>query len=771
MNWLLNMKIGKRVAAGFALLMFLDVVLGGMAIKLANDARNGIDNYAAYANAATKVGEIEARFLEMKGAAREYYGHNTAERYAEAERLQEEASKALAAAKDLMPDEKLVADLEVLKQAEQAFWAGFQNLAKMRQKFNETRDKDWRDAAAAFRKAVQEELRIHNQAQAAVSQPLALAMVSFLLARDYATRYMQSEKPEELARAKEELANTVKHLQDVEQLANGGLLARADNYQADIAQLEKVLAELSGLIEDKKEIYQQVFVEDGKKVYDKVKSLVEDVHDGEREISNKVRLEAALSLTIAASVLAIALILGGFIAVLIGRSISRPLGALTGAMRRLANHELETPVPPHKYADEVGEMALALQVFKDNALKMEQLKAEQRQTQIVRDRRQDEVDQLIGLFGASVSGVFKGVAQASEKMTSTARSLQQAAQGTDQQASTVATEIERTAHNVQTVAAATQELNAAIGEIARQVNDASSMAGHATEQASDTINKVHRLRETADKIGTIIKLINDIAEQTNLLALNATIESARAGEAGKGFAVVAGEVKSLAGQTAKATDEIAAQINAMQAATRDAATAIEQIAGSINNLREISTAVASAVTEQQSATNEIARNVEQVSESAQAVSASIGQVQHAAAMSGASAADVDVVAVKLSSDAKALGGEVNSFLQSVRETKESDRFHLHTVNLEATLLVDGREMPGRISRISSGYGVFVGSGLNASIGSQLKVRISGLSREIMARYAKSDHEGQHLQFPLDQEHLSFMDGEIMRITATLKASA
>ena len=264
-----------------------------------------------------------------------------------------------------------------------------------------------------------------------------------------------------------------------------------------------------------------------------------------------------------------------------------------------------------------------------------------------------------------VQEVVGVVAAAATEMESTAGAMSQTAERTSQQATSVAAASEQTTANVQTVATAAEELSASIREISRQVSDAASVAGSAVEEAQRTNDTVQGLAVASQKIGKVVEMIRNIAGQTNLLALNATIEAARAGEAGKGFAVVASEVKALANQTAKATEEISQEIAAMQAATKDAVHAIEGIGGTIGKVNEIATAIASAVEEQGAATQEIARNVQQAAAGTQEVSATIADVTRAASETGGSAGQMLNAAGELSRQAALLKGEVEGFLKNL----------------------------------------------------------------------------------------------------------
>ena len=269
-------------------------------------------------------------------------------------------------------------------------------------------------------------------------------------------------------------------------------------------------------------------------------------------------------------------------------------------------------------------------------------------------------------FESTVKGMVEVVASAATEMQSTARSMETTANSTSEQATAVAAAAEEASTNVQTVASAAEQLSSSISEISRQVAQSTQIAGNAVSEAERTNEMVKGLADAAQKIGEVVGLINDIASQTNLLALNATIEAARAGEAGKGFAVVASEVKNLANQTAKATEEIGAQIGGIQSATQGAVTAIQGIGDTIAEINEIASAIAAAVEQQGAATQEIARNVEQAASGTTEVTQSITQVTQAASETGNAAGQVLQAAGELSTQAENLSGEVTSFLDTIR---------------------------------------------------------------------------------------------------------
>jgi methyl-accepting chemotaxis protein len=370
------------------------------------------------------------------------------------------------------------------------------------------------------------------------------------------------------------------------------------------------------------------------------------------------------SIVIALAALALVIALGVWIAL---KGLVAPVRGLTTTMDALAAGKLDTTVPGTDRGDEIGIMARSVETFRQGLVEVERLKAEQESLkQRAEADKRAAMNTLADRFQGSVGSVVQALSSASTELTAAAGSMASIAEETSRQATTVASASEQATTNVQTVASAAEELSSSVSEISRQVAQSTQIAGQAMGEVTQTNETVQGLTASVARISEVVRLISEIASQTNLLALNATIEAARAGDAGKGFAVVASEVKHLATQTARATEDITGRINEIQSATGESVAAIDRINKVIQQMNEISLAIASAVEEQGAATQEIARNVAQAADGTQLVSSNILSVTQASAETGTADGQVQASSAEVAQQAEGLKHQVDAFLQQVR---------------------------------------------------------------------------------------------------------
>lgn len=466
-----------------------------------------------------------------------------------------------------------------------------------------------------------------------------------------------------------DLKNTVSdNSRQVERLNQAEGILRA--WQANVTEPMITLRRQVGADKTMQDIADLVGQARGKTYFNQFRDVMADFAAEEQALMTQRKAESErIQSTVYAVLIGgmiVAIGAGGVIGWAIGGSIARPIQRMTRFMSALADGDKSQVVPGVDRGDEIGEMAAAVQVFKDSMIKADHMAAQEAEQAELRLARTKKIEQLTQNFDQQVGSVLVDVTDSATEMEHTAVSMTDIAGSTIARATGMAATTNQANANVQTVATATEELTASIYEIGRQVAESSHMATAAAEEAAHTDTQVQGLSESAVRIGEVVSLITEIAQQTNLLALNASIEAARAGEHGKGFAVVASEVKSLASETAKATQEIETQIASIQQETDQAVDAIRGIAETIRNMDEITSAIAAAVEQQGAATGEIARNVEQAAVGTQDVTDNITEVSSAATNTGTAAEQVTGVARALNNKADMLKAQVDRFLTEVR---------------------------------------------------------------------------------------------------------
>ncbi|MEQ9554537.1 MAG: methyl-accepting chemotaxis protein [Rhodospirillales bacterium] len=668
MSALKNIPILTKIFIGFGIVLALLLVIsftGGINLTNGND---DFKRYRTIALQTNQAGRVQANLLEARLGVKDFIISGSADAIA---KVKERANATLALKtqfQDMVTSSDKKAALTSAGNDLGAYIAAFNEVTHLQAKRNDlvlnTLDKVGPELERKIT-AIMESA--HNDADVEAAYRAGKVQRSLLLMRLYAGKYLITNDRPAFDRALAEAAAKSK-------LTEGLLAALSDpdrrKLAMEAADLHKTYVSTFKSVDEtitaRNAIITGTLDSIGPKIAGQMEEMKLAVKQEQDTLGPQASAAMETAVTVAISVSVVSVVLGLLAAWLIGSGIARPITAITTAMRTLAGGDKAVDIPGQDHGDEVGDMAKAVLVFKENMIKADELAARELAEAKAREERGRRIEQLTGDFDTGVAELLKALASSATEMEATASSMSNIADNTSRRATVVASAAEEASANVQTVATASEELASSIQEIGRQVSQSSAVAGRAVDEATRTDQQVQGLAQAAQKIGEVVNLISDIAEQTNLLALNATIEAARAGEAGKGFAVVASEVKNLATQTAKATNEIGQQIGDIQGETRQAVTAIQSITATIGEMNEITSTIASAVEEQGAATQEIARNVEQASTGTQEVTSNIVEVTTAAEETGTAATQVKSVAQDLNRKADQLKVQVEQFLLDVR---------------------------------------------------------------------------------------------------------
>lgn len=669
-GFLSNVSIRAKILAGFGVVVLLLGVVAGFGYFGLQTVGHEVDELNEVVHEASLVTKIEAEFLKLKTHAREFANLGHEEDAKEVKTLAEELNPLIATAlKSLKHQPQMHRKMVDLSHEFDIYIQDFHKAETLRHEFqkliHERLEPEGEKIVEDLDLLIKEAARVGNRDAMTYA---TTAREHALKARLYANIL--------IGRKDESFGPKVEH-----ETAEFQTALTALGKAARTEKEKKLHAEAQNLLNDYKVTFEKIHKDElelRKLVDHEMKEagakIAEDAEWIEAEaakIEQRIKAEVDDNIKYAEMEMLIIGAVGFFaglvLALLIGSGISRPVNAMTSAMGRLADGDLEAEIPAQGRGDEIGQMAAAVQVFKESAIRNKELEAEQEAAKVrAEEEKKIMMNDLADSFENTVGNVIEGVASAATEMRSSSESMSAIADQTKSQSMSVASGSEEASANVQTVASASEQLASSISEISRQVNDSAAIAKRAVVRAEETDEQIQGLAATAHKISEVVSLITAIAEQTNLLALNATIEAARAGDAGKGFAVVAGEVKELASQTAKATEEISAQIGSIQSATNESVNAVKEIRQTIGEIDAIGSAIAAAVEEQGSATQEIARNVEQAAAGTQEVSSNIVMVTQAAGETGEAANDMMSASGELSQQSELLRNEVGKFLALVR---------------------------------------------------------------------------------------------------------
>jgi methyl-accepting chemotaxis protein len=473
-----------------------------------------------------------------------------------------------------------------------------------------------------------------------------------------------------------------------------------------------------------------------------------------------------LIVTVSSIVLLLGIVIGYFLA----RSIVKPVRGMTDAMNQLAQENLDVEIPQATFRDEIQDMSSAMVVFRDNMRRAKRLEAEQEKLKAKQQQRQNELSQLVGIFGSTIGAVFQNILNSSGQMVSKSSSMQEKSNSTQSMAISTSDEASQTSVSTQTLSAAAEEMSATITEISQRVNQTSTVVNDAVSSANNSKQDFQRLVQTSQNMAAMLQNISNVSGQINLLALNATIESARAGEAGKGFAVVASEVKNLASQTDKLTSEINIMIEDMQAACKTSSASIDLIATSINNVNEYISSIAAAIEEQSATTKEISGVAASVYKNSERVSTNVESIKLQSAEVEASSNEVNGFASVMKNEAEVLSNEVKTFLNAMQGTDiDDDTYEARNVSIQATAtLGDKSSWNGRATEISCAH-IVVSPAVNLAPAEGLEIQVDGLPA-LKARVAKHENGMTYLQLPLDTEQLAAMKKHVYKLNHHKKAA-
>jgi methyl-accepting chemotaxis protein len=668
----INLKLRGQILAGFAVVILVAGVIGAQGLWGMRSMERSFESYAELGDDAALVSKLRGDIVETMLTVRTWLRTEDPSARQEVLELETAVEEQIARAQNEIVNADRAAKVDEIDAAMQRFHAGFDRVVELVEARNGFVREEMDRVGPEVRKRLTE---ISEGAYAdgdfASASEAALANQHLLLARLYAAKFLLENEAADAERVSSEfdkLAGRMATLSDVTTEAgiqNPGRQALLAEARELLPQYQEAFARAREAIVERNRVIQETIVADGRLVERGAEAIQASVTADEEALESS---KAAATDAVQTQMLAVAfggIALGVLAAWLIGGKIASGVRGITEAMTRLAEGARDVEVPGLGRSDEIGFMAQALDVFKTNAGKQLAM-AEQQQAEAERKAEEAErVQQATQRFRGDVDQILDTLSSSSTELEATASTLSATATETSHQTDNVATASEQASANTQTVAASTEELAASIHEVSSQVEKAAGIAERADQQARGAMTKVEEVKAGADAVTRVIQLISDIAEQTNLLALNATIEAARAGEAGKGFAVVAGEVKNLAQQTARATDEVSAEIERMRGSVQEAVPAMEQVAGIVREMNEISGVVASTATQQAAATEEITRNVQQAAQGAQEVAGNVQGLREGAQASSAGSEQVLSSAGALAQQASELRTAVDAYVREV----------------------------------------------------------------------------------------------------------